>query len=391
MTMMKAFKAEAQWSPRAGYVPAVTEKKNKSAIAGSQIYKDPKLGYVEIPVKEPGPDEIVVRIKYCGICGSDVHVYEKDAEGYILFSGPAKLPCTLGHEYTGVVEQTGKAVRGLETGDIVTGESILWCGECLPCRQGMLNQCENIELMGLTSDGAFAEYLTVKAKYCWKINGLGDVYSSDDVLKVGTLIEPLGCAYNGLVVSGGGITPGAYAIVYGAGPIGLGAVSLLRTSGASKIIAVDVMDERLSMARAMGADFTLNALTTDNLDEAIMQITGGWGADIQVEAAGSARLLLPLIQRMTSKCGKIIYLGRAEAVATLELNRMVSGAHSLVGARGHSGYGIFPNLIRLLEGGRLTGIEKMISSVFAFDAIPEALARSSKRTEGKILIKVGKE
>lgn len=385
---MKAFRAEAQWSPKAGYTPTDNEIENRSAIAGSMLYLNPVLGYCERPVREPAADEILVRIKYCGICGSDVHVYEHDHEGYIIFSGPTNLPCTLGHEYTGIVEKVGANVRGLEVGDAVTGESTLWCGECLPCRQGMLNQCENIELMGLTCDGAFAEYLTVKARFCWKVGELSAAYSDDDLMKVGTLIEPLGCAYNGIVVSGGGVTPGAYAVVYGAGPIGLGAVSLLRTTGAAKIIVVDIMDERLALASRMGADHTINASRTDRIDEQIMQLTAGWGADIQVEAAGSARKLIPLIQTLTAKRGQIVYLGRAEAVATLELNRMVSGAQGLVGARGHSGYGIFPNVIRLIAGRRLHGVLDMVTDVYGFGSIPEALAASSLRTGGKILIRM---
>lgn len=386
---MKAFRAEARWEPRGGYIPTLAEEKIRSAIAGSKLYRDPHLRFVEVPARDPDPDEIVVRIKYCGICGSDVHVFEKDTEGYMLFSGPAKLPCTLGHEYTGVVEQMGSAVRGLKIGDIVTGESILWCGECLPCRQGMLNQCENIELMGLTSDGAFAEHLTVKAKYCWNINGLEAVYSSEDLLKVGTLIEPLGCAYNGLIVSGGGITPGAYAVVAGAGPIGLGAVSLLRAAGAAKIIAIDVIDERLELAKAIGADYAINARVTPDVAGQIIDYTGGWGCDILVEAAGSARQSVPLFQRIISRRGKIIFLGRAEAIAELDLNKFVSGALSLIGARGHSGYGIFPSIIRLLGNGRLSGIDRMITSTFDFNDIKLAFEASLKRVDGKILIRIG--
>jgi hypothetical protein len=369
-------------------MPTSEEERTRRAAAGSKVYRGASIAIVETPDPRPGRDEILLKIHYCGICGSDTHVFESDDEGYIIFSGPARLPSTLGHEYTGEVVEVGADVVGFERGDIVTGESVLWCGQCIPCRQGMLNQCRNVELMGLTVDGAFSDYMAVKAKYCWKIGALETRYGREDLLKVGALIEPLGCAYNGIFVSGGGVTPGAYAIVYGAGPIGLGAVSLLRAAGAARVIALDVVPERLELARAMGADATVNPRETDRLDEALRDLTDGWGADIQVEAAGAARLTMPLIDKLYAPRGRLIYLARAEATGTIDLNRIVSGAYSIIGSRGHCGYGIFPNIIKLLEGGRLPGVEKMVTSVIDFPRIHEAFSNSSLRTDGKILIAV---
>jgi threonine dehydrogenase-like Zn-dependent dehydrogenase len=306
----------------------------------------------------------------------------------MIFSGPARLPCILGHEYSGEVVEVGKNVTDFKRGDIVTGESIFWCGKCLPCRQGMLNQCENVELMGLTTDGAFSEYVAVKEKYCWKLNGLEERFSKDEALRIGALIEPLGCAYNGVFVSGGGFYPGAYAVVYGTGPIGLGTVALLKDSGAAKIIAVDVIDERLEIAKRMGADFAFNASREERLDEKIMDITGGWGADIQVEAAGAADKTLPIIRGLYAKRGKVIYLGRAATHGTFDLNEIVSGAHSIYGARGHSGYGIFPNIIKMIQGGRLEAVGEMITSVFPFSDIINAFEALKTRKDAKVLVKI---
>lgn len=331
---------------------------------------------------------MLIRVKVCGICGSDTHLLETDADGYVLFSGAVKFPCILGHEYSGEIVEIGKGVSGFKKGDAVTGESILWCGKCLPCRYGMLNQCENIELMGLTADGAFAEYIAVKGKYCWNLNSLEEKFERDDIFKVGSLIEPLGCAYNGIFISAGGFYPGANAIVYGAGPIGLGSVILLKAAGAGRIIAVDVIDERLEIARKMGADYTFNPAKTSEIDKVILDITHGWGADLQIEAAGAAHQTIPIIQKLHSKRGKVIYMGRAEALATIELNKIVSGGHSIIGSRGHSGYGIFPNIIKLLQGGRLEGIKEMITSVFPFSEVITAFETSKERKDGKILVKI---
>lgn len=339
-----------------------------------------------MPVPEPKADELLIRVLACGICGSDTHLYEMDEEGYVLFSGAVKLPCIVGHEYSGEVVETGKEIADFKQGDIVTGESILWCGKCLPCRYGMLNQCEDIELMGLTSGGAFAEYIAVKAKYCWKLNGLKERFPGDELSKIGALIEPIGCAYNGIFISGGGFYPGANAVVYGAGPIGLGAISLLKAAGAGLIIAVDIIKERLAIAAKIGADYTFDPAETPNMEKAVLDLTQGWGADLQIEAAGAASRTIPIIQKLSARRGKVIYLGRADAQATMELNAIVSGANSLIGSRGHSGYGIFPNIIKLLQGGRLEGIQEMITSVYPWPDVIKAFDVSKERKDGKILV-----
>lgn len=374
--------------PKKGHYLTDDEITRKRAIIGSQVWRNTRFELKDIPVPSIKDDEILIRVRVCGICGSDSHLYETDEEGYVFFSGSVRFPCILGHEYSGEVIEVGKEISNFRIGDIVTGESILWCGKCLPCRYGMLNQCENIELMGLTADGAFAEYIAVKAKYCWSLNRLEEKFVRDDILKIGSLIEPLGCAYNGIFFSGGGFYPGAYAIVYGAGPIGLNAILLLKATGAGKIIAIDVIDERLDIGKKIGADYTLNAKKTDRLEEIIMDITCGWGADIQIEAAGVASQTIPRIQKLASKRGKVIYLGRADASAPITLNTIVSGAQSIIGSRGHSGYGIFPNVIRLLQGGRLGGIKEMITSVFPFSEFRAAFDASKERKDGKILIRI---
>lgn len=384
---MRALVASADWRPRKGYLLSEQEIRSKQAIVGSQVWQSPRFELTDVPIPSPRRDEVLIRVAACGICGSDIHTYETDPEGYIIFSGPARLPSILGHEFSGEVVEVGKDVDGFSKGDIVTSESIMWCGKCLPCRNGMLNQCENVDLMGLTRDGAFAEYISVRADYCWKLNGLQEVFTKKDVYHLGTLIEPFGCAYNGIFISGGGVMPGEYAIVYGAGPIGLGAILLLRLAGAAKIIAVDVIDERLDIARALGADHVLNFNADIPVQDAVLQITAGKGADIQVEAAG-APPTIPLMQKLCAKRGRLIYLGRAQASAAIELNSFVSGAISLVGSRGHSGYGIFSNIIRLLQGGRLGDAKKIITSVLPFSRILDGFVSSASRKDGKILIEI---
>lgn len=386
---MKAFVAAADWNPRKSYHLSSEELRNKKAIVGSQVWQNPRFEIRNVATPDVGDDAVLIRVVTCGICGSDTHTYETDSEGYIIFSGPTRLPCTLGHEFSGVIEKKGKHVIGLEKGDWVAVESLMWCGRCQSCRSGNPNQCKNVELMGLTSDGAFAEFAVVDARYCWKINDLKDRYAERDVFDLGALIEPIGCSYNGIFIAGGGFSPGAVVVVYGAGAIGLGAVALSRLAGASLIIVFDVVDERLSLAKQMGADHTFNVTRIEGPGPAqrVMELSRGWGADIQVEAAGAAPHTVPEMEKSLASQGKIIYLGRAATSATMYLDVLVSGANKIIGARGHAGYGIFPSIIRLFASGKLD-LRSMITARYAFQDIQSALAASVKRIDGKILVKL---
>lgn len=386
---MKAFIANAEWSPRKGYSLSEKESKEKRAAIGSQVWKSPVFEIKDIPTPNIENDEILIRIKRCGICGSDTHLYETDKDGYIIFSGPVKLPCIIGHEFSGVVEKTGSRVRTLKKGDMVAVESVMWCGVCQSCRSGFPNQCMNIELIGLSIDGAFAQYIAVNERYCWKINELKEIYSEEDLFDVGAIIEPIGCAYNGIFIAGGGFNPGSTVVVYGAGPIGLGAIALAKTAGASLIIAFDINDNRVNIAKNMGADFAFNINKMDGCKprDKVLELTKGLGAEIQVEAAGAAPHTIPEIELSLSSQGKIIYLGRAATSTPMHLDILVSEANKVIGARGHAGYGIFPYIIKLLHRGRLN-VMPMISRKYPFEKVMEALKMSVERDDAKILIRI---
>lgn len=386
---MKAFIVDGEWSPKKDYPLSEDEKRHKKAITGSQVWRNPEFEIKDIPTPNFKEDEVLIRVKVCGICGSDTHLYETDEEGYIIYSGLTKFPSIIGHEFSGVIEKTGKKVMGLTTGDVVTVESIMWCGVCRACRSGAPNQCEQVELMGLSINGAFAEYVTVKAKSCWKINSLTKLYSEEDVFNIGALIEPAGCAYNGMFIAGGGFNPGSTIVVYGAGPIGLAAIALARIAGASIIIAFDLIDERIDLARKMGADFAFNVNKMEGCGPAnkVMELTDGWGAEMQIEAAGAATKTIPEMEKSLSIQGKIVYLGRSTTKSLIYLDLLVSGANKIIGSRGHVGYGIYDNIIKLIRSGKLDLLH-MITSRFHFDDLPAALKKSSNRTDGKIIINI---
>ncbi|MCI5148811.1 MAG: alcohol dehydrogenase [Candidatus Electrothrix sp. MAN1_4] len=388
---MKAFVVNAEWCPQADYVISKTEAELRRANIGSSVWKNPVFEMLDLPVPIIDDDELLIRVKRCGVCGSDTHVYETAPDGHIIFSGPVKMPCVLGHEYAGVVEQVGSKVKNFKVGDYVAAESVVWCGKCQPCRSGAFNQCDNVELTGITVDGALAEFIGVNERQCWKINDLVQRYNEDELFDIGALIEPLGCAYNGLFISASGFKPGGVVVVYGAGPIGLGAVVLAKTAGAAQVIAFDPIAERLAIAKSMGADYTYNINTLSDSDlrphKIVLEKTGGKGAEIQVEAAGAAQATIPEMEKSLAVNGKIVYLGRAATSTPLMLDVLVSGANAVIGARGHCGYGIYPNIIKLLTSGRIQ-VSDMITSTYPFTEVFEALKKSVDRKDGKIIIQI---
>lgn len=384
---MRAIVLQAEWAPRQGFTPTPAELAAKKAT-GSAVWRNPEFASTILRDPEPLPNEVVVRVRACGVCGSDTHCYETDDEGYIIFSGPVSLPVVPGHEYTGEVVAVGSAVRTLREGDLVAAEGMLNCGVCEACRVGKPNQCPHLEMVGFSSPGAYAEYITVEERFCWKLDGIAEHYGDvDRALQIGALVEPISCSYNGMYVAGNGLKPGDHVVVHGAGPIGLGAIALARAGGAATITAFDVSAERNALAVACGADAAHDPREVDPID-VVREATRGWGADMQVEAAGAALHTMPSIEASFAPGGQMIYLGRTGERAPVMLDVLVTGAASIAGSRGHVGMGCFPRVIRLLERGLLNA-DPMITSRLPFDDFMVAMEQSCLRTDGKIMLVYG--
>src|SRR5215831_17709215 len=218
---MKVLLLTAEWRPKPDYVLSERERTTGRAFVSSQVYWHPRLELSSVPTPSPGPGEVLIRVKACGVCGSDLHLYEQTSDGYIAYGDHAKLPVVLGHEWSGVVEEVGPGVTTVAPGDRVCAETNNWCGVCAPCRAGRFNQCQNLEEIGFTVNGGFAEQLVVEARYCWKTNVLGETYGDELGDEVGVLVEPVAVGYNAFFVRSGGFRPGSNVVVFGAGPIGL--------------------------------------------------------------------------------------------------------------------------------------------------------------------------
>ena len=387
---MRGLVLHASWEPREDYVPSEVEVKTKKVKYGSRVWRYPQLKLEETLVPEIGPKDVLIRVKACGICGSDVHMYQQDKDGYMVYPGLTKFPCIIGHELSGVIERVGKGIKDFKEGDMVTSEEMMWCGECVPCRNGVPNHCVNLEEIGFTINGAHAEYLVVEAKYCWKIDSLLDIYKPEEVFEAGSLVEPTSVAYHAMFTRAQGFKPGAYVVIYGAGPIGLAAIGLAKAAGASKIIAFEIQPMRIRLAKEMGASYVFNPreLAEQGVDphEKVMEVTDGLGADLQVEAAGAPAQTFPEIEKSLAIGGKIAWIGRADVETLIFLERFQVRASQVYGSQGHSGHGNFMNVIRLMAAGKID-MTKIITRRYSLDKAVDAIRQVTKKVDAKITIK----
>jgi threonine dehydrogenase-like Zn-dependent dehydrogenase len=389
-TTMKALQANGTWKPREGYTPAKRETEDQRALWGSQVFYKPSLEIVEKPIPSPKDDEVLMKVGGVGVCGSDVAFLGEDAEGYLRFSGHCKLPCVIGHEYSGEIVSIGRNVKGFKAGDLITAETMNWCGECMACRMGMFNQCENLEEIGFTLDGGYAQYMVVKEKYCFNINKLVDIYQTKEkALLVGALIEPMAVAYNSVFTRGGGIMPGDNVAIFGCGPIGLSALMLTKAAGAATIIAFEITQSRMALARELGADYVFNPVELQKQGktpaQAIMEKTGGVGAMAVIDAVENHNRTMPDMENAIAVGGKVMVIGLDPGKTNVTFNKFQKKGANITAGIGSAGHGIWYAIIRLIAAGRIDP-SKMISKCFGIDDAIQAIEEARRAEGGKYVV-----
>ena len=234
-----------------------------------------KMGFTTRPIPTPKDDEVLVKLEYVGICGSDMHYYEKGAIGsYVV-----KPPFVLGHEPGGTVVEVGKKVTHLKVGDRVALEPGKTCGHCEFCKTGRYNLCPDVVFFATPPvDGVFQEYVAHEAGLCFKLPDNVDTME-------GALIEPLAVGFHAAIQSGAHL--GQTAVVTGSGCIGLVSMMALKAHGVSTVYVTDVMDKRLEKAMELGATGVINSKNEDPVAK-IMELTHGRGVDIVIECSGAA-------------------------------------------------------------------------------------------------------
>ncbi|KAL4869638.1 hypothetical protein BDV12DRAFT_167338 [Aspergillus spectabilis] len=237
-----------------------------------------QVKFEDRPVPElKNPHDVIVNVKYTGICGSDVHYWEHGAIGQFV----VKDPMVLGHESSGVISKIGSEVTNLEVGDRVAMEPGIPCRRCEPCKGGKYNLCEKMAFAATPPyDGTLAKYYVLPEDFCYK---LPDSIS----LPEGALMEPLGVAVH--IVRQASVTPGQTVVVFGAGPVGLLCCAVAKAFGATKIIAVDIQKPRLEFAKTFAATATFEPSKVSSVENAARMIKEnglGRGADVAIDASG---------------------------------------------------------------------------------------------------------
>lgn len=293
------------------------------------------LEVTDLPDPVPGPAEVLVHVAACGICGSDVH-------GYDGSSGRRIPPIVMGHEAAGTIAVLGDGVSGFAIGDRVTFDSTVYCGACGNCRRGDVNLCDNRQVLGVSCGdyrraGAFAEYVAVPTRILYR---LPDTLSFAEA----AMLEAVSVALHG--VSLAEISVDSTALVLGAGMIGLLTLQALRAAGCSRIFVADLDSTRLKLARDTGATAVLSS--AKDIAPEILQLTGGVGVDVAMEAVGRNETVNASIESVR-KGGTVVLVGNISPEVTLPLQRVVTRQIRLQGSCGSAGE--YPQAIDLLASG----------------------------------------
>ncbi|MGI6169993.1 MAG: scyllo-inosose 3-dehydrogenase [Christensenellales bacterium] len=387
---MKAYVLDGKWAPKEGYELNPRELADHRAARGDFVWRDVSAGIVDWETPKPKDDEVLIKVGACGVCGSDMHAAEMDADGYTMFSGHLRLPVIMGHEFAGEIVEVGKDIKDYKVGDLIAAEQIRWCGKCAACRIGMFNNCHMLEELGLSDHGAFSEYAVVPEKYCCNINNIAELLGDPlAAMEAGALSEPTGVAYNGMMINGGGVQPGSHVAVFGTGPIGLSAIALARASGAAKIFAFDTVEEKLGLAKAVGADYTYSPIELvkqgSSPSQVVMDLTSGTGCKVVVEAAGNSNRTYPEIVKLMSIGANVVQLGMSGGLSTIDLTPFQIKGCSMTGSLGTAGNAIIPSVLRMMAQGSID-MRKIITGRYNLLDTAAAIEDAKSGKHGKILV-----
>lgn len=336
-----------------------------------------KMGFEERDIPTPAADEVLVKLDYVGICGSDLHYYETGAIGdYVV-----KPPFVLGHEPGGVVVEVGKDVKHLKVGDRVALEPGKTCGQCEFCKTGRYNLCPDVVFFATPPvDGVFQEYVAHEAGLCFKL--------PDNVSTLeGALIEPLAVGFHAAVQ--GEAHAGQTAVVTGAGCIGLVSMMALKAMGVSRVYVVDVMQKRLDKAMELGADGVINSKEKDAVEE-VMRLTDGKGCDLVIETAGTQITTVQAIH-MAKKGSNIVLVGySASGEMTLPMSLFLDKELTFKSVFRYRH--IYPMAIDAVAAGKVN-LKGIVTDIFDLDDVQEGMDRSihNKADIVKGVIRISKD
>ena len=321
------------------------------------------IGRIEIeerPIPQPKDNEVLIKIGYVGICGSDVHYFETGAIGDFV----VKPPFVLGHEAAGTVIAAGKDVKSLKAGDRVAMEPGKTCGHCEFCRTGRYNLCPDVQFFATPPvDGVFQEYVAYDADMCFRL--------PDNVsLMEGALIEPLAVGFH--AANQGGAHIGQKAVVFGSGCIGLMCMLALKAEGVTEVYVVDVIDSRLEKALRLGATAVVNS-SRENAIRRIAELAGGNGVDLAIDTAGADATVNQAI-RMVKPGGTIVCVGYSRS-GQVTMDMSVALNKEITFRTVFRYRHIYPMAIAAVAAGKIN-LKDVVTNRFTLDQIQEAMEKS---------------
>jgi 2-desacetyl-2-hydroxyethyl bacteriochlorophyllide A dehydrogenase len=319
-----------------------------------------RIDYTDVAEPKCRDDEVLIRVHRVGICGTDVEMYRGTMPYFKM--GWTKYPITLGHEWSGIVEDRGRDVTELAIGDRVTGDVTIGCHRCENCLRGLYNLCVDKIEVGLCrgKDGAYADYLTMPARHTYRIP---DKVSFEEA----AMVEPAATVVK--AIRKAQFEPGAVCVILGDGPIGLLALQAADACGAGKLILSGTFDEKLEIGRRTGADITVN-VRSQNLEASVNEATDGLGADFVMEASGSVEAFKQAIA-ITRMGGTISVVGLYEhLVPELDMGNVVVRDLNLITSVASPN--AFKQTLRLMEKGKIN-TRPIVSHEFALSETAHAL------------------
>jgi len=329
----------------------------------------PGLELLDVPKPSAGSGHVVVKVLATSLCGTDNHIYRWDewAQSRI------RPPRIIGHELCGEVVEAGPGVAAVAVGDYVAAESHITCAVCFQCRTGNANVCKNYRILGIDEDGSYAEYVRLPERVLWKT-------SREIPPEFACLQEPLGNAVHAALVED---LTGQSVLITGCGPTGLFATAVARTAGASVIIASDVSDYRLGLAKQLGADHTINP-TRDDTD-LIARMTGGEGVDVALEMSGSPTAIHKCFLHVKNG-GRVTLFGIPEAQVSFDMtNEIIFKGIRVYGVTGRRLFQTWYRLSGLFKAG--LNIKPVVTHVLPLDKFAEGFDLVAKGQCGKVVLR----
>lgn len=330
----------------------------------------PGFALRDVPEPRIRENEVLIRVRRAGVCGTDVHIHDWDDWA----SSRCRPPFIVGHEFAGDVVEAGRLVTDVKEGDRVTAEGHIVDGRCLLCRTGNAHVCPFTRIIGVDRDGCFAEYIAMPATNVWHLD---DTISYD----IGGIHDPMGNAFHTALTAD---IPGATVLVTGCGPIGIFAVGICRAAGASRVIASDINQRRLELAKHMGAH---DVVTPDEARDVVMRATGGLGVDVVLEMSGVPSAIHQAFE-LVRVGGRVQMLGIPVKPIEIDLPReVIFKGITIYGVVGRRMYDTWHQMTRFLRAGEFDP-SPVITHRFPMSEAAEAIAAIKSGDAGKVIFEI---